>query len=135
MAKLKVGQKLTINGEKVVVVSLNPDGTATLNYAAGSGKSGFRGKIVNFHNVKEATSAKAVFVESIETIDEGGMSYEDYAKEETFEEEMARIDKKNEELYGIRMATPEEQEAYKNRSFFRRVADALRPSPDLPGDL
>ena len=45
MAKVKVGSVLKLNGKKVQVVSLNDDGTATLNYAAGSGSTGFYGKI------------------------------------------------------------------------------------------
>jgi hypothetical protein len=45
MANLKVGKKFKLNGDTVQVVSINPDGTATLNYAAGSGKTGFAGKV------------------------------------------------------------------------------------------
>jgi hypothetical protein len=45
MAKIKVGSVLKLNGKKVQVVSLNDDGTATLNYAAGQGHTGFYGKV------------------------------------------------------------------------------------------
>jgi hypothetical protein len=45
MAKIKVGSVLKLNGKKVQVVSLNDDGTATLNYTAGQGHTGFYGKV------------------------------------------------------------------------------------------
>lgn len=44
--KLKVGQKFTnSNGDKVVITSILPNGAATINYAAGSGKTGYAGMI------------------------------------------------------------------------------------------
>jgi hypothetical protein len=44
--KYKVGQKLTnANGDKVVITSILPNGAATVNYAAGSGKTGYAGMI------------------------------------------------------------------------------------------
>jgi hypothetical protein len=70
MSSFKKGQKLTIRGEKLIISSLNDDGTVTLNYAAGSGKTGFAGKIVNPDSIKAATSPKAVFVESISPIED-----------------------------------------------------------------
>ena len=45
MAKVKVGSVLKLHGKKVQVVSLNDDGTATLNYVAGQGRTGFYGKL------------------------------------------------------------------------------------------
>ena len=44
--KLKVGHKFTnANGDKVVITSILPNGAATINYAAGSGKTGYAGMI------------------------------------------------------------------------------------------
>jgi hypothetical protein len=45
MSKLKVGAVVKFSGKKLIVASINNDGTATLNYAAGSGKTGFYGKV------------------------------------------------------------------------------------------
>lgn len=41
----KVGGTYTYNGRRVVVSAINDDGTITLNYAAGSGRTGFAGKL------------------------------------------------------------------------------------------
>lgn len=41
----KLGGVYTYNGKKVVVSAINSDGTLTLNFAAGSGKTGFAGTI------------------------------------------------------------------------------------------
>lgn len=65
----KKGQNVVINGEKLIVASINDDGTITLNYAKGSGKTGFRGKIVNPDTVQSAVKPKAMFVDSIGSID------------------------------------------------------------------
>lgn len=43
----KLGKVYTYNGRKVIVSAINDDGTLVLNYAAGSGKTGFAGKISN----------------------------------------------------------------------------------------
>lgn len=46
MGKLwKLGGVYKFNGDKVVVSAINDDGTLVLNYAAGSGKTGFAGKV------------------------------------------------------------------------------------------
>lgn len=87
MATFKKGQKLTIKGEKLIVSSLNDDGTVTLNYASGSGKTGFAGKIVNPDSIKAATSPKAVFVESISPIEDSDAITLDQYNSGTFEEE------------------------------------------------
>lgn len=44
--KFKIGQKFTnAQGDKVVITSILPNGAATVNYASGSGKTGFAGMI------------------------------------------------------------------------------------------
>jgi hypothetical protein len=45
MSGYKKGDIVNYRGVKTVVASLNADGTVTLNYAAGSGKTGFAGKV------------------------------------------------------------------------------------------
>lgn len=57
MAQLKVGKKFKLNGDTVQVVSINADGTATLNYAAGSGRTGFAGKVALNVGSKSATAS------------------------------------------------------------------------------
>ena len=43
----KLGGVYKYNGDKVVVSAINDDGTLVLNYASGSGKTGFAGKIAS----------------------------------------------------------------------------------------
>jgi hypothetical protein len=43
----KLGAVYEYKGRKVVVSAINSDGTVTLNFAAGSGKTGFAGTIAN----------------------------------------------------------------------------------------
>lgn len=43
----KLGGTYKFNGDKVVVSAINDDGTLVLNYASGSGKTGFAGKIAS----------------------------------------------------------------------------------------
>lgn len=45
MSFYRVGKKIKYNGNKVIISSVNADGTATLNYAPGSGKIGFAGTL------------------------------------------------------------------------------------------
>ena len=41
----KLGGTYKFNGDKVIVSAINSDGTLVLNYASGSGKTGFAGKV------------------------------------------------------------------------------------------
>jgi hypothetical protein len=45
MKKYVKGKELVYNGSRAVITAVNPDGTATLNYVAGSGKTGFAGTL------------------------------------------------------------------------------------------
>jgi hypothetical protein len=45
MSSYKIGQKVSYKGLKTVITAINRDGTATLNYAPGSGKTGFAGTL------------------------------------------------------------------------------------------
>lgn len=45
MKKYIKGKKLVYNGSRAVITAVNTDGTATLNYVAGSGKTGFAGTL------------------------------------------------------------------------------------------
>lgn len=49
----KLGGTYKYNGDKVVVSAINDDGTLVLNYAAGSGKTGFAGKVAGGATVKQ----------------------------------------------------------------------------------
>lgn len=85
MAKeYKVGQKLTNEkGEKVVITSILPNGAATLNYAAGSGKTGYAGVISGNMLTKYGFMPFSNFrIKEIEagdlTWEDTNFSYEDY---------------------------------------------------------
>ena len=87
MAKnYKIGQQLKINNAKVVVTAVDPKtGAATINYAAGSGKTGFAGTLQGTGNLKGKVSVEFDF----ETLDNNSyddydsVSYKDYANEVT----------------------------------------------------
>lgn len=72
MASYKIGQKVKYKGFKTVITAINRDGTATLNYAPGSGKTGFAGtlpsmqkqiKIVSLEEILNSTSNDSPLVE------------------------------------------------------------------------
>lgn len=87
--KYKVGQKFTnAHGDKVIVTSILPNGGATVNYAAGSGKTGYAGTIIGNMLTKYGQSfsdnSSKDFV-NLEQLDfDDRFSYEDY---ENFVEE------------------------------------------------
>lgn len=85
MANLKVGKKFKLNGDTVQVVSINADGTATLNYAAGSGRTGFAGKVALNVGSKTASTSGITELDSDEIeIDDAVVtldSYNDYEDE------------------------------------------------------
>lgn len=49
----KLGGTYKYNGDKVIVSAINDDGTLVLNYAAGSGKTGFAGKVAGGATTKQ----------------------------------------------------------------------------------
>lgn len=63
MAKsYKVGQQLKVNNLKVVVTAVDPKtGAATINYASGSGKTGFAGTLQGTGNLKGKISIDLEF--------------------------------------------------------------------------
>lgn len=75
----KLGHVYKYNGEKVVVAAINSDGTLTLNYAAGSGKTGYAGKIVDPSRLDEV-KADSFTVPEVDVEGDGALSYADYAK-------------------------------------------------------
>ena len=95
MAKFKVGQKLTnANGDKVVITSILPNGAATINYAAGSGKTGFAGMIpanmLTKHGISFSSKVQKQLLDPADLEWENrSFSYEDY---ENFTEEHPEAD-------------------------------------------
>ena len=87
MAKnYKIGQQLKINNAKVVVTAVDPKtGAATINYAAGSGKTGFAGTLQGTGNLKGKVSVEFDFetVDNNSYDDYDSVSYKDYANEVT----------------------------------------------------
>lgn len=75
----KLGHVYKYNGEKVVVTAINSDGTLTLNYAAGSGKTGFAGKVAN-PDAAVTVNADSFNVPETDVEGEGISSYEEYLK-------------------------------------------------------
>jgi hypothetical protein len=73
----KLGHVYKYNGEKVVVTAINSDGTLTLNHAAGSGKTGYAGKVANPDAVT-TVNADSFNVPEADVEGEGVNSYEDY---------------------------------------------------------
>jgi hypothetical protein len=72
----KLGAVYEYNGNKVIVSAINSDGTLTLNYAAGSGKTGFAGKFA----IPGAPNSNltAGFNVPEADVDGDGISLEDY---------------------------------------------------------
>lgn len=54
--KYKVGKEIVYDGRRAVITSVNPDGTATLNYAPGSGKTGFAGTLPSLSKLQPSNS-------------------------------------------------------------------------------
>jgi putative phage-type endonuclease len=52
MTTYKVGKPLFFNGHKVFISAVNPDGTATIHFALGSGKKGFAGTLPSIDSGK-----------------------------------------------------------------------------------
>ena len=110
MAKnYKVGQQLKINNAKVVVTAIDPKtGAATINYAAGSGKTGFAGTLQGSSNIKGKVSVEFDF----ETLDsdtydnDDSITYNDYANDIT----AATVANEAQKLKGSKL-TPEEKTA------------------------
>jgi hypothetical protein len=50
--KYKVGKEIVYDGRRAVITAVNGDGTATLNYAPGSGKTGFAGTLPSISKIK-----------------------------------------------------------------------------------
>lgn len=75
----RLGGTYKYNGVKVVVSAINDDGTVVLNYASGSGRTGFAGKLAS---VKQplALLPEGFLVdgEDLENVDEGGVSLDSY---------------------------------------------------------
>lgn len=46
----KIGQKINYKGFRVIVTSVNHDGTATIHYAPGVGRTGFAGTLPSLSN-------------------------------------------------------------------------------------
>jgi hypothetical protein len=59
MAFYRVGKKLNYNGNKVIITAVNPDGTATINHAPGSLKTGFAGTLPSLTNASTFPSFDA----------------------------------------------------------------------------
>lgn len=73
----KLGHVYKYKGDKVVVTAINSDGTLTLNYAAGSGKTGYAGKFATGDAVKNV-NADSFNVSEHDVEGEGALSYDDY---------------------------------------------------------
>lgn len=107
MAKnYKIGQQLKINNAKVVVTAVDPKtGAATINYASGSGKTGFAGTLQGTQNLKGKVNLEFDF----ETLDNNSsdgyesVTYKNYATEVT----TASVINSAEQLKGSKL-TPQE---------------------------
>lgn len=110
MAKnYKVGQELKINNAKVVITAIDPKtGAATINYAAGSGKTGFAGTLQGTGNIKGKVNVEFDF----ETLDndsyeDDSISYKDYANDVT----AASVATEAEKLKGSKLTAEETKAA------------------------
>jgi hypothetical protein len=73
MSKYVKGTNLVFNGQKVVITAVNADGTATLHYASGSGKTGFAGTLPSLDVSPTNKTTLTSFSEEnliVETVDE-----------------------------------------------------------------
>jgi hypothetical protein len=159
MANIKAGDITHRKGHKLVVASVNADGTLTLNYAAGSGKTGFFGKVPNPDVVKERVrmnKTKGVDIkEAFDDVD-GDLTLDEYMEyfksdeEIVIEHEAAKreadlirkieADKREEEILAQNRAAIARQALNqgapeKKKGLFSRAWEAIKPVPDLHGDL
>lgn len=78
MSKYIKGSTLVFNGSKVIITAVNPDGTATLNYAPGSGKTGFAGTLPNIEAIKKPNKAELDLFEENNSELEATSSFDEY---------------------------------------------------------
>ena len=76
----RLGGTYKYNGDKVIVSAINDDGTLVLNYAAGSGKTGFAGKIASGFNDKQpiALLPEGFLVDGDDVEEVDGVSLDSY---------------------------------------------------------
>lgn len=72
----KLGGTYKYNGDKVIVSAINSDGTLVLNYAAGSGKTGFAGKIAGAK--QPIALLPEGFLVPEEDVEEDSLTFESY---------------------------------------------------------
>jgi hypothetical protein len=77
MSDYKKGDIVNYRGYKTVVTSINPDGTISVNYASGSGKTGFAGKIPSIKSQYSRT-AFTNLIKEVEPSDDGAVTLEFY---------------------------------------------------------
>jgi hypothetical protein len=73
----KAGKTLNYKGEKVVITAVNADGTATIHYASGSGKTGFAGTLPSTATLNKTP----VDLEETEVTLPNGLALEEYFSE------------------------------------------------------